>query len=161
MAENKCPDCGALVEGGREGCQALMDQMRAQAYSDLRYASAIDLAFDSYCMQHLDKYCRSAKSYAAHLTRLCCGIEYAGNPKVYAAIQKWLNGNVVLEKPSLLTNLGSMTVANVQGAASFEEHISRGRAWAENVWAAYAEQHDIARAWIKAAMGVKGFVETK
>ncbi|MBI5030262.1 MAG: hypothetical protein HZB51_07030 [Chloroflexi bacterium] len=152
MTDDRCPDCGARVESGREGCQALMDQMRAQSFSDLRYASVIDLAFDAYCMQHVDKYCRSAKSYAAHLTRLCCGIEYAGDPNVYAAIQKWLNGKVALEKPSLLTNLGSMTIADVQDAATIEEHIKRVRAWAENVWAAYAVQHEIARAWVKAAL---------
>ena len=155
MSDDRCPDCGARVAGGRDGCQALMDHMRAQSFSDLRYASVIDLAFDAYCMQHLDKYCRSAKSYAAHLTRLCCGIEYAGDPKVYAAIQRWLNGSVALEKPPLLANFGTptgVTIADVPGATTFEEQAKRVRAWAENVWSAYASQHEIARVWVKAAL---------
>jgi predicted amidophosphoribosyltransferase len=90
------------VVGGRDGCQAVFDELTARAYADVAYASVRDLAFDAYCMQHLDSYCRSAKSYAAHLTRLCCGLEYQGDPKVYEAIQKWLNGAVKIEKPPVL-----------------------------------------------------------
>lgn len=50
-------------------------------------------------MQHPDTYCRSAKSCAAHLTRLRRGLEHGADPKVYRAIQRWLNGAVALEKP--------------------------------------------------------------
>ncbi|GAC1654933.1 MAG: hypothetical protein NVS4B8_30120 [Herpetosiphon sp.] len=49
------------------------------AFDDLRYAAVRNCAFDAYCMQHIEPYCHSAKSYAAHLTRLCCGIEYGGD----------------------------------------------------------------------------------
>ncbi len=73
-------------------------------------------------MQHRDPYCRSDKSYAAHLTRLCCGVEHNGNPKIYAAIQKWLNGSVAIEKPEVLSYRGGMTVANVYLASSVKEH---------------------------------------
>ncbi len=88
MSEDHCPDCGALVEGGREGCQQLMDTLNVQAFGDAGLGRSRDLAFDTYCMQHLEKYCLSAKSYAAHLTRLCCGLEYNRNPAVYGALQK-------------------------------------------------------------------------
>ena len=67
-----CPACGAVVAGGRAGCQAVFDELTARAYADLAYASTRNLAFDAYCLQHLETYCHSAKSYAAHLTRLCC-----------------------------------------------------------------------------------------
>jgi Family of unknown function (DUF5946) len=76
QAKVGCPECGALIDGGRADCQVLFDELSAQAYADLQYAASQTLAFDTYCMQHVDPYCRSAKSCAAHLTRLCCGLEY-------------------------------------------------------------------------------------
>jgi len=112
-----------------------------------------NLAFDAYCLQHPETYCRSAKSYAAHLTRLCCGLEYDGDPAVYAAIQRWLNGAVPLEKPEVLARRGTLTVADVARARDGQEYIERVRAWAENVWAAYATQHDRAHTWLRAAIG--------
>ena len=152
----KCPACGAIVAGGRDGCQALFDELTAHAYADIAYASVRDLAFDTYCMQHLETYCRSAKSYAAHLTRLCCGLDYAGDPYVYEAIQHWLNGVAKSEKPLVLNQLGSMTVVDVRDASNAEEHIRLVRAWAANVWEAYRSQHDLARGWIRAALAARG-----
>ena len=149
----RCPGCGALVAGGREGCQALWDEVAARAYSDFQYAGVHDLAFDAYCLQHPETYCRSAKSYAAHLTRLCCGLEYDGNRGTYAAIQQWLNGAVSIEKPERLPALGQVTIAEVRTARTGEEHTKLARAWAENVWEAYAAQQEIARTWIRAALG--------
>lgn len=139
--------------GGRKGCQALFDRLAAQAYSDLRYMGVYAIAFDAYCMQHLERYCRSAKSYAAHLTRLCCGLEYDGNQEIYAAIQKWLNGPVAIEKPQPPKDLGQATIADVQRASSVREHKRLVRDWAESVWEAYATQHELAHSWIKSAFG--------
>ena len=152
MDDDQCPDCGALVVGGRAGCQAQFDALDAQAFTDSRYAAVRDLAFDAYCIQHPDRYCRSAKSYAAHLTRLCCGIEYNGDPAVYAAIQKWLNGNRTLTKPKVLNERGRMTVIDVRAARDAEEHKRLVHEWAESVWQAYSMQHAIAHAWIRAAL---------
>jgi hypothetical protein len=151
----ECPACGASVAGGRDGCQAVFDELTAHAYGDLAYASVRDLAFDTYCMQHLESYCRSAKSYAAHLTRLCCGLDYGGDPAVYEAIQKWLNGAARIEKPRVLSQLGSLTVMDVQAVSNAEEHIRLVRAWAANVWEAYRSQHHIAQAWITAALAAR------
>lgn len=153
MNEDRCPDCGAAVSGGRAGCQALFDELNAQALADPCYAAVRNLAFDAYCMQHLERYCRSAKSYAAHLTRLCCGLEYGGNSKIYAAIQKWLNGNRELTKPDVLSDRGRTTIADVRAARRAEDHKRLVHEWAESVWQAYSTQHDIARAWIRTALG--------
>jgi hypothetical protein len=127
----------------------------------LAYASVRDLSLDAYCMQHLESYCCSAKSYAAHLTRLCCGVEYDGNPRVYEAIQHWLNGAAKIERPQVLGQLGSMTVVDVRNAPDAEEHIRLVRAWAANVWAAYRSQHDLAHAWITAALAAQDSVTRK
>jgi hypothetical protein len=145
-----CPDCGAPDVGGREGCQALWDEISARAYADPAYAVLRDLAFDAYCMQHVERYGHSAKSYAAHLTRLCCGLEYGGDPQVYAAIQKWLNGAVDLVKPQSPDSRGAMTVADLARTTQGLAQIAHD--WAASVWDAYSAQHNVARAWIRVAL---------
>ena len=147
-----CPDCGAVISGGREGCQAAWETITLRAYSEPAYGVLYDMAFDTYCMQHPEKYCRSTKSYAAHLTRLCCGLEYDGDTKVYAAIRRWLDGRVELEKSQLLAYRGKLTIADLLNAPAPQAYRQRILYWAEDVWAAYGSQHDLARSWIKAAM---------
>ena len=147
-----CPECGARAVGGRAGCQALYEAVASPDLGSAGLGSLRDLAFDAYCMQHPETYCRSAKSYAAHLTRLCCGMEAAGNQQVYRAIQRWLNGLVPLNKPEvLLTRRGQMTVADLQAAGNPRELQALARQWAEAVWLAYAPQHELARAWLRQA----------
>ena len=147
----ECPGCGLRVAGSRAGCQALYDRLAARALNSPAFAGVQPLAFDAYCMQHLEPYCRSAKSYAAHLTRLACGLEYGGDPRVYAAIQRWMNGAVALSKPARLAHLGSLRVADAsaEDAAAYQRQV---RAWAENVWEAYRPQHALAREWITSAL---------
>lgn len=152
MSEDRCPDCGAPVAGGREGCQALINELAVQGYSHPGYAAVYNLAFDTYCLQHPGTYCRSAKSYAAHLTRLCCGLEHDGRPAVYAAINRWLDGRVDLERPETLPFFGQITIADVRAARTVEEHQALVRTWAESVWEAYAAQHDLARRWLGEAV---------
>ncbi len=142
----QCPSCRGAIPGGLEGCRAL--------WHELFYSGVVGgPAFDAYCMQHLDEYCASAKSYAAHLTRLCCGVEHDGDPHVYAAIQKWLNGPRQLEKPPILPFWGAMTIADVW-EASPAARAGVTQAWIASVWAAYASQHDLARAWIQDALAL-------
>ncbi len=152
---NRCPDCGAPVAGGRDGCQALWIEFSARAYIDLRYASVRDLAFDAYCMQHLDMYCRSGKSYAAHLARLCCGLEHGGSQIVYFAIQRWLNGSSSIERPEPPSRRGDLTISDALGANDVEEYQTLVQAWASDVWAAYSAQHELVHLWIKTAMSIR------
>jgi hypothetical protein len=154
-SEERCPDCGARIKGGREGCQSLFDELMLRAYSDPLYASTHSLALDAYCMQHTERYCRSAKSYAAHLARLCCGLEHNGDHKVYEAIQKSLNGTVEFEKPEAPRHRGRTTVADLRAASNVEEHTRLVKEWAGSVWEAYASQHAIARQWIRVALSSK------
>ena len=146
-----CPACGAPGGGGLAGCQAVFDALTLRGYGDLDYAAPRDLALDSYCMQHLERYCASAKSYAAHLARLCCGLEHGGDPAIYRAIQGWLSGPRQLAKPAAPSTLGALTVADCAAATDGAAYRAAVQAWAENVWAAYAAQHDLARSWVAAA----------
>ncbi len=154
MTAEQCPECGASIPGGRTGCQARYDEINSRAYSDPNYAAVQTLAFDTYCMQHVETYCRSAKSYAAHLMRLCCGLEWDGDLKVYAAIQRWLNGAVALDKPAAPDQRGRLTIVDLQEAHTVDEYRRLARDWAQAVWEAYAEQHDLAQGWIRAALRV-------
>lgn len=142
---NTCPDCGAQGVDGRDGCQAVWNEM-VYAQGGMPVS-----AFDAYCLQHLERYCLSAKSYAAHLTRLCCAMAYHSDPHLYNAIQTWLNGNRPLVKPPLLPFLGGMTIMDIYHAPLAERNRVRD-AWQATVWAAYAPQHALAHAWIEQAL---------
>jgi hypothetical protein len=155
MSEDRCTQCGASIRNGRDGCQNAWDKIAMESYSQPGYGAVRELAFDTYCMQHLEKYCRSAKSYAAHLTRLCCGLEYGGSAAVYAAIRQWLDGSVDIEKPAPPQHRGQMTITDVCAATSAMEHVAAVKAWAENVWKAYTDQHEVARQWIEAALDAR------
>ena len=84
-------------------------------------------------MQHVDRYCRSAKSYAAHLTRLCCGLEHRGDPALMAAIGRWLDGKVVIARPPTLADRGRMTIADLGAARDAQD--ARARAHLVHMWA--------------------------
>jgi Family of unknown function (DUF5946) len=124
----------------------------AQAQADVRYAGVYRLAFDAYCLQHPDTHCVSAKSFAAHLMGLCHGLEHTNRPQSYWAIPQWLNTPRPVHKPDLPSARGALTLADVRGAPTPEEHGRRVRAWAESVWRAYQSQHHLAREWLKAAL---------
>jgi hypothetical protein len=106
------------------------------------------LAVDCYCLQHPDRYCVSAKSLAAHLTGACWALEFGGGVEGLRALQSWLNGQVPLAKPQLPSTFGEITVVDVSDAAALAPAVD---AWARATWEAYAELHDIARAWVRAA----------
>jgi len=149
----RCAECGAQIEGGNVGCEALFNELGARDFSDPRYGATHELLVDAYCLQHPERYCSSAKSYAAHLTRMCCGVERGGKREIYAAIPRWLSGPAKIERPQTLAERGSMTIANLRGAQTPEEHAKLVREWAANVWQAYAPQHEIARRWLSEALG--------
>jgi uncharacterized protein DUF5946 len=151
MSDEPCPECGAPL-GGRAGCQTVFDEMSARAYADpAQFGVMHDLVVDAYSMQHPNEYGRSAKSYAAHLSRLCCALELGAEPEVYAAIPRWLSGATAPPKPEVLSRRGARTIADARGAGTREEHGRQVQEWAESVWAAYASQHELAREWVRSA----------
>ncbi|HUN23313.1 MAG TPA: DUF5946 family protein [Anaerolineales bacterium] len=135
-----CPACQATLPAGHT-CQSVWDE--------LYYAQPLPApSFDAFCMQHLDSYCFSAKSYAAHLTRLYIGVEYANDPKQLAAVQRWLNGTVSLTKPALLATVGTRTVCDVYLAvAQGQPAMQVAHLWIADVWQAYQPQHALAKEW--------------
>jgi hypothetical protein len=154
--QNSCPECGIAVSDGRVGCEALFDQIRYQVMSEPRIAVVHDLAFDTYCMQHIDTYCVSAKSYMAHLTRLCVGIEYASDPAIYVALQR-VYSDKPLVKPEVLPleQRGTLHLDDVIAIEDIPARVAIIRKWAANVWASYESQHGIARQFIQTALSHK------
>jgi hypothetical protein len=149
MTLDPCPSCGAPL-GGRQGCQSVFEQLSALAWTTPARGAVHNLVVDTYAMQHPEEYGRSAKSYAAHLTALCCGVESGGDQKLYWAIARWLDGPAAITKPALLSPRGSLTIADVSAPGSESGYPDLVRRWANDVWAAYADQQQLARTWLGA-----------
>lgn len=139
--------------GGRTGCQSAFDQLSAQAWSSPIRGAVHNLVVDAYALQHPEEYGRSAKSYAAHLLGLCCGVEHPGDQKLYWSIARWLDGPKTVGKPALLTSRGLLTVADVSRSADDFAYPDSVRAWARAVWDAYANQHAQAHQWLAEIRG--------
>lgn len=151
---DRCSECGAMVSGGRAGCQQLFDEMLAREFGDYNYAREHRLLVDAYSLQHPDKYMRSAKSYAAHLTGAYVAIEHGSVAQTNCAIQQWLSRSKTLHRPPQPEpgQRGTLTVLHVYLAADPDDHVHRVREWAQSVWAAWGTYRPIAKQWTEDAL---------
>lgn len=160
LVDHRCTECGAEVPPEFSSCDELfmsiltpLGMSGAEGSRDLTLGR---LFVDTFGMQHPQRSCKSAKSYTAHLTGLCIGIEYSGAPSAYAAVQKWLSRSVEaigITRPVEPDFRGALTVRHIHDARTLAEQDTRIHEWARDVWAAYVSQHELARAWIRDAMG--------
>ncbi len=147
-----CEDCGAAVAGGRAGCLKLFEEIIAREFSDYRYGRTHRLTVDAYSLQHPDKYMRSGKSFAAHLTGMCAALEQEDAAALNQTIQKWLSTNPQIDKPAHLPERrGDLTITYISSASDADEHVNRVKEWARDVWVAWREHHDLARRLINEA----------
>src|SRR5688572_9267647 len=152
---HRCPECGAVVIGGRAGCQQLFDEVLAREFGDFRYAREHRLMVDAYALQHPDEYMRSAKSYAAHLTGAYAAIEHGSVAEANRAVQQWLSGSKALHRPDQPQpgQRGALTILHVHMATDPDDHVRRVREWAKSVWAAWSTYRQIAKQWTDEAIG--------
>ena len=152
-----CDDCGAIVAGGRDGCQRLFDEVLAREFGDYRYVNIHRLTVDTYALQHPQAYMRSAKSFAAHLTGVCAAVERGDAAETNRAVQRWLNGAQTLTRPPdpPPRQRGDLTIVHVRAATSVEDHVGRVREWARTTWDAWRAYHPVAREWIERARTVR------
>jgi len=149
---DNCAGCGLTVEGGTEGCQRLFESIGLREYEDMRFARYHRIVVDVYAMQHPDRYGRSAKSFAAHLTGLCAWLDSeSGAQSVNASVQRWLSGPSPIEKPPLPPSYGSVTIRALVEADDPIRYGEVVRRWALATWAAYASLQGTARSWIQVA----------
>jgi hypothetical protein len=159
LVDSKCTECGAEVPAEFTSCDELFLSVLTPLWSG--WAGSPDVAalgrliVDTFGMQHPKRSCKSAKSYAAHLRDLCCGVEYNGAQSVYVALQRWLNGPaeaIGITRPTEPDYRGALTVRYVFDAETEAEATAGVHAWAREVWEAYASQHEIARTWTRRAL---------
>ena len=147
---DRCDGCGLAVDGGTDGCQALFDDESVREYGNVKFAGRRRLVVDTYALQHPERYCRSAISLAAHLTGLCVAVEHRAREEVLNdAVQRWLSRRPELDKPALPAEHGRLTIADVLAAKDVVNHRAIVERWARGTWAAYADLHAVARAWVR------------
>jgi len=141
-----CPDCGAPL-GGRDGCDAAFHELGARAQSDVGFAYRRRAVVDAYALQH-PAYILSLKSFSAHLCGLCAAIERSGDPRAQKAV--WSNLRIPPDavKPLLPVGRAALTIAEVLRATSHETFRPAVDIWIAEVWRAWSEHHDLARAWL-------------
>ena len=138
-----------MIAGGVDGCQALFDDESTREYGDVLFAVRRRLVVDTYCLQHPERYCVSAISFAAHLTGMWVGMEHRGREEeLNGAMQRWLSRRPELEKPPLPIARGALTIADVRSATSLADHRAAVDDWAGGTWDAYAELHSLANEWV-------------
>jgi hypothetical protein len=148
-----CEGCGVQVPGGTDGCHAMFEELLARDFGDARYFRVHWLVVDTYCLQHPERYCRSAKSLAAHLAGLCCLLEHGGSRATgHEALRRWLDGTPRLERPEVPRFRGARTIAEGRGAADPVRHAEAAELWARATWEAYAPLHATARGWVASAL---------
>jgi len=148
-----CGSCGLAVEGGSEGCQRLLESIGLREFEDMRFARYHRAVVDVYAMQHPDRYGRSAKSFAAHLTGLSAWLEDESRaPVVNASVQRWLSGPSPIDRPELPASYGAVTIRELVDETDPVRYGHTLRRWARSTWDAYAPLHGIARGWIALAL---------
>lgn len=153
-SEGVCEDCGAVVAEGKAGCLKLFEEILAREFSDYRYGKIHRLTVDAYSLQHPDKYMRSGKSFAAHLTGMYAALESEDALTLNQAVQRWMSTNPKIDKPAQLPTpkqRGRLNIAYVHSAPDADEHVRRVQEWAREVWAAWSAHHELARQLITEA----------
>ena len=144
-----CAGCGLLVVDGTAGCQAIFDAESARQYADWRFAGHHRMCVDTYALQHPDRYCRSAISFAAHLTGLCAAFDHPAHPTLLRDLQQWLSSRPELDRPIEPADRGELRIDAL--AAVGDDPVAYAAAaerWGRSTWAAYAGLHGLAREWV-------------
>jgi hypothetical protein len=148
MTAEPCPGCGWVVEDGGEGCRARFDELIARDFGDATFFAVHRLFVDTYSVQHPDRFCRSAKSLAAHLAGLCLILEEGESAATGAPfLNRWLNGPGGPEKPALPAERGAVTLGEVEAIDEPGAWREAVRRWARAAWDAHRDLQPLARRW--------------
>ena len=154
-----CPGCGSrlpAMEGpthaymtSSPACWAAFNAVMAREYQTPALMPVHRLSVDAWAVQHPgDGSRRAIQSVGLHLARLRVQLdEGLSGEAANAAMLRFAARKADLPE---LPPRGAyrMTVADVVGATDPVAHAGAVRAWAEAVWADWANQHDYIRRWV-------------
>ena len=159
-----CPGCGLVLPeaapsshpyiGASGACWGLYGELLAREYSNAAYYGVHQLTVDTYAVQHPGvPERRSIQSVALHLMTLYLflekGTKISDGPKLHQRMAH-RHSYYWLDPPSFS---GRMNVADVLEARTAAEHHELARAWARDVWDAWAPHHSVVRAWVEQSLG--------
>ncbi len=150
-----CPYCGAAGMGGYEGCSETLEKIMARFLGrpGFSYFYATQRALvDCYGLQHPEIHCVSVESYASHLAGICVFLLYDGRRYIYNAVERWLMDAGELVRPETPEFRGKMTITDLLDVKDPPDLQSRVSRWAEDVWSAYANMHNLAFTCVELAM---------
>ncbi|SNS82108.1 hypothetical protein SAMN05421770_102451 [Granulicella rosea] len=130
-------------------CWAVFGELLAREYSNPSLMRLHRLTVDAYAVQHPGVDVPPARrSVGVHLSRLYLLLE-RGWPVERAndamlVINRFKDRCEWLAPPSMA---GTLTVQDVMGATSQDEHEERVMAWARSVWSAWGIHHETVRRW--------------
>ena len=154
-----CPGCGALFPasdgpthayiGASVGCWAIFGEVVAREYSDFRYGSIHQMTVDTFAVQHPGEPSRRAsQSVALHLISLYLQLERAYDPeRARDALKRAADSGkdyTWLDPPD---RIGELTILDVYGATTPEEHHQLVEEWARSVWKSWNIHWDTIREW--------------
>ncbi len=143
-----CPLCGAAVAGG--ACRRLFEEVLTFEYGSPGFGAVHQLTVDAYALQHCEEH--RPRSNAFHLARLCMFLEHgadAGIGRQYRWLQVRLENDRAVPYLEPPADRGTVTIAEVHGAKTTQEHAERTRRWATSVWKAWSDYHEWARQWLQ------------
>ncbi len=161
-SESACPGCGAVLpvvggatnpyRGASPACWARAGDVLAREFGEYDYPPVHRLTVDAYMAQHPGGEVPGAvRSVAIHLMALHLvferGYSLNATDQAMRVLARRDQPLVHLPRPE---SLGPLTVLEVVGAPSVEQHTERVWLWARSVWSAWHPQHATIRAWCQA-----------
>ena len=134
--------------GASPGCWQPSGELLARDYGEGPAPPIVELAVDTYAVQHPGvPGRRSSQSVAIHLLILCLVLERGLDPaRATRARRHYTHRDFPwLEPPA---SQGEVTVLDVLDARDLAEHVARVERWARSVWDAWSSRHDTIRRWL-------------
>lgn len=116
------------------------------------------LMHDVYSIQHEEEFCGRWRGLIAHLGGVCWAIEHNGSEKGYRAIQKLIERDHLKNEPyppaaGIPKERGDYTAASLKDLDQPVLLANGVDRWARSAWLAYEPLHELAREWIRVALG--------
>ena len=159
-ATSICPGCGVDLPaanspthaymGASPACWARYGELLAREYENpALFAAVHQLTVDAYAVQHPGvPERRTIQSVALHLSTLCLVLERGADPSKGPKLHELIVERPIWHWLAPPEPNGTLTVLDVLSTRSPGEHEAAVRAWAEDIWRAWASHHATVRCWL-------------